>query len=149
MIAMPAGIQWTVLVNAEQTGGNYTLVEARELPGSEPPRHVHSREDEFVYVLEGRVTFERDGEWLDRPAGTWMFLPRGSEHAFTVQSDDTRLLVLLAPAGLEHCLRELSRSDVPAADPQMVERLVSTMARYGVSITGPVPTSPGAGSYAT
>ncbi len=98
---------------------------------------MHSREDQLIYVLDGRVTFDRDGERIDGPAGTWLFLPRGSDHTFSVESADARLLVMLAPAGLENCLGESGQPDNPAAEQPVIERLVATAARYGVAITGP------------
>ena len=135
MIVMPAQNTWTVLVAGAETGGRFAIIEARERQGAEPPRHIHGREDEFIFVLEGRVTIDREGERFDRPAGSWLFLPRGSEHAVTVASPEARLLVMLAPAGLEECLVELDRPGEP--DASMVERLVGVAARYGVTITGP------------
>jgi quercetin dioxygenase-like cupin family protein len=137
MVVLPAGCQWKLLVCGEHTGGRFAAVEARMCRGAEPPRHVHSREDEFVYVLEGRVTFSRDEERLDGSPGTWMFLPCGSEHGFAVESEHARLLVVLSPAGLEGCLRELAHPDDRTGEFQAVERLVATAARYGLAITGP------------
>ncbi|MBA3414577.1 MAG: cupin domain-containing protein [Chloroflexia bacterium] len=136
MIAMPTN-QWTVLIAGEQTGGRFAVVEARVRQGADFPRHVHSREDELIFVLEGRVTFDRDGERLDGPAGTWLSLPRGCEHTFAVESAEARLLVVLSPAGLEHCQCEADTSDDATADQRGVERLVANAARYGVAITGP------------
>lgn len=136
MIATLDGSRWTVLVSGEDTGRRFAVVETFACRGAEPPRHMHSREDEFVYVLEGRVTFCRDGEPFDGPAGAWLFLPRGSEHTFAVESAYARLLVIVAPAGLEDSLDELDQS-APAADLLSVERLVAAAARYGVAITGP------------
>lgn len=129
--------EWTLRVSGEHTGGRFAVIETRELPGAEPPRHVHSREDELIHVLEGRVTFHRNGERLDGPAGTWIFLPRGSEHSFAVESAEARLLVLLSPAGFESCLRELNQPAEPVPGWQLIERMVATAARYGVTITGP------------
>ncbi len=137
MIAMPAEDTWTVLVSGEQTGGRFAIIEARERQGAEPPRHVHSREDEFIYVLEGRLSIEQDGERFDRPSGTWLFLPRGSEHSFSVESQQARILVMLTPAGLESCQSDLRRAEQPVAEHQRVEQLVAVAARYGVAITGP------------
>ena len=85
------------------------------------------------------MTFDRGGERLDGPAGTWLFLPRGSEHTFSVESSEARLLVVLAPAGLESSLRESDQPDTQIAEQQKIERLVATAARYGVAITGPGP----------
>ena len=113
------------------------VIETREKRGAETPRHIHSREDEFIYVLEGRLTFERDGERFEAQAGTWLFMPRGSQHRFSVESAEARLLVMLAPAGIESWLRDLRVPDAKVADANTIERLVSTAARYGVAITGP------------
>ncbi len=128
--------QWTVLIAGEHTEGRIAVVEARVRQGTEPPRHVHSREDELIHVLDGSVTFDRDGERLDGPAGTWIFLPRGCEHTFSVESAEARLLVMLSPAGLERCLGESGQPDDPGAEQQLVEWLVAAAARYGVAITG-------------
>ena len=137
MIATPAGNQRVVLVAGDQTDGRFAVFESHERRGSEPPRHVHSREDELVCVLEGHVTFDVDGERVDGTTGTWQFLPRGKEHAFEVETEEARLLVFLSPAGLEGYLRELGQPDDADADQQVVERLVTTAARYGVSIIVP------------
>ena len=51
-----------VLVDGEATGGRLALLETRERRGAGPPRHVHMREDELVYVLAGRLTVEVGGE---------------------------------------------------------------------------------------
>ena len=141
MIAVPAGAEWKVLVSGEQTQGRFAAIETRERPGAEPPRHVHHREDELIVVLDGRVTFDRAGERLTRCAGTWLFLARGCEHSYVVESAEARLLLLLSPAGLEDCLRELGQPDALLADHHGIERLVATAARYGVEITGPCPHS--------
>jgi len=137
MIAMPTSSRWTVLVAGEHTGGRMSVVETFERQGSEPPRHVHTREDEWIYVLDGHVTFNLDGEWIDGPAGSWVFLPRGSEHCYAVLSGVARLLILLSPAGLESSHRDALLPDSADDDTQAVERLVTIAARYGISITGP------------
>ncbi len=131
-----------LLLTAEDTGGRFAIVETRERSGAEPPRHVHNREDEVVVVLEGRVCFYAGGKLLDRPAGTCLYLPRGCEHSFTVESQEARLLVMVSPPGLEGYYRELSRGPeaedaTTAGGMQDIERLVTVAARYGVAITGP------------
>ncbi len=137
MIAMPAGNQWVVLVSGDSTDGRFAVFESLERRGSETPRHVHSREDELVCVLEGHVTFDVSGECVDGPVGTWQFLPRGKDHAIKVETEEARLLVLLSPAGLEGYLQELGEPDDADGDQQVIERLVTTAARYGISIIVP------------
>ena len=136
------GAMVSVLLAGEETAGRLAVIETRERRGATPPRHIHTREDEVVYVLEGRVRVYMDGRWLDCPAGSCVFLPRDREHTFTVASEEARLLVLLVPAGLEGYYRELGRpaeqGDGPSEDRRLdVERLVTITARYGVAITGP------------
>ncbi len=128
--------RWVVLVSGDQTGGRFSAVETLVRPGSEPPRHVHSREDEVVYVLDGCVTFELDGERHEGLAGTCAVLRRGSEHTFIVESNEARLLVLLLPAGLESWAGVANGEELTGGSPA-VERFVATAARFGVSISGP------------
>lgn len=137
MIDMAVTGTWTVLIAGEQTGGRFAVIEARERRCAAPPHHVHSREDEFIVVLEGQLTVDLNGERIECSPGTWVFLPRGSDHTFSVQSPEARLLVVLSPAGLECCLGELVRAAQSEAEPHRIERLVSVAARYGVTITGP------------
>ena len=124
-----------LLVAGEETGGRFALVETRARRGEGPPRHVHTREDEVLYVLAGRLTVYRGEVTLDAPAGACVLLPRGGEHTYRVESAEARLLVVLLPAGLEGCYRELDGAAGEGS--HQVERLVATAARYGVEITGP------------
>lgn len=125
-----------LVVTAEETQGRFAVIETRERRGQEPPLHAHGREDELVHVLEGEVTFHKDGQRLACPTGTSVLLPAGSEHTYRVESEVARLLVVLVPPGLEGLYREL-RGD---GEPPDAERLITVSARYGVEITGPGPT---------
>ena len=125
----------TTLVTADQTDGRLALVEVREAGGRGVHRHVHANDDEIVYVLEGELTFYVATETLRAAAGTCVVLPRGVEHGYAVGSAGARLLVVLAPAGLEGYFDETSA----ALGEVDVERLIAVAARYGVAITGPAP----------
>jgi quercetin dioxygenase-like cupin family protein len=122
-----------VLVTGEETGGRVALIALDERRGGGPPRHLHHWEDEIVYVLAGEVTFHRGEERLPGTAGTTVLLPRGCEHAWRVESEAARLLVTVAPAGLEASYEELDWGATP------LEVLVAVAARYGIEITGPPP----------
>jgi quercetin dioxygenase-like cupin family protein len=137
MNTSPDGDRARVLVSGLQTQGRFAVLVVRERHGFPFPKHVHSREDELVCVVSGHVTFDLEGERLDGPTGTWLFLPRGKEHTCSVETAEARLLIILSPAGLECCVNELSQTDGPARDQQKIEWLVTTMARYGLTITGP------------
>ena len=125
-----------VLIAGEGTGGRFALVETVEVRSAKEPRHLHHREDETLYVLEGALSVWVGGGWVEAPAGTAVFLPRGVEHAFVVATAAARVLTILAPAGFEGFYREM---DTAGEYPPDVERLVATAARYGCEITGPTP----------
>ena len=128
-----------VLVAGEETGDRFALIETVEEPGAEAPRHIHHREDEALYVLEGSLDVWIASRWVEVPAGAAVFLPRGVEHTFVVATEGARVLALVAPAGLEGFYRE---ADAARSE---VERLVATAARYGCEITGPAPARPETG----
>ncbi len=127
----------TTLLRGNDTGRRLAIVELLEVRGREPPRHLHINEDEVIYVLEGMLSV-----WVDEKAhhatpGTCLFLPRGTEHGYAVESGSARLLIVLAPAGLEEFLVETTMSQNPAG----VEQMIAVAARYGIALTGPAPTN--------
>jgi hypothetical protein len=67
------GVQLTVLLSGEQTGGAFTMVEIVTPPGGGPPPHCHTNEDEWFYILEGRIELWKDGAWTEAPAGFELF----------------------------------------------------------------------------
>ena len=122
---------------ARDSGGRVAILQRVERRGAELPLHLHNREEEIVYVLEGALTYYVEAETHHASAGTCVFLPRGIEHTFVVESDEARLLVMVVPAGLEGFYGELEGSAIGAASD--LEWLVTVAARYGVEITGPPP----------
>lgn len=125
-----------LLVAGEQTQGRFALVETIVRCTEEPPLHSHTHEDEIVYVLQGEVTFYLEGARLERGAGECIFLPRGSEHTYCIESGEARMLVLLTPAGLEGYYQEMNR---PIDAEQYIERMITAAAKYGLEIMGPGP----------
>ncbi len=121
-----------ILVGGGETGGRFALVDMVEERGAELPRHLHHWEDETLYVLEGAIYAWVAGEWVEVPAGSALFLPRGVEHALCASTERARVLVFLAPSGFEGFYLEMV-----AAHPPDIERLVTAAARYGCEITGP------------
>ena len=102
------GILLTNLTETSDTNGAFSLFEATLVPGTEPPPHVHSREDELFYVLEGEFDVYVGEEVFNGKIGECIFLPRFKPHAFTIRSPRLRLLVLFAPAGVEDAFRSMS-----------------------------------------
>ena len=93
------------------TGGQFTIIEVTEPPGMEGPLHVHHREDEAFWILEGSVTLEVGDTTIEASAGDYAFGPRGIPHRYTVGDAGCRMLFICTPAGFENLVREMS---VPA-----------------------------------
>src|SRR3954465_618051 len=90
------------------TNGKYALWEALVPPGGGPPPHVHSREEEGFFVLEGEITFTVSGERVVASAGTVANMPVGTPHSFKNEGDrPARMLISVAPAGLENMFFEV------------------------------------------
>ena len=98
----------TNLAEKRDTNGAFFLVEAMLAPGSEPPPHVHTREDELFYVLEGEFDVYIGKEAFKVETGECVFLPRFKPHAFVIRSPRLRVLALFTPAGLEEAFRGVS-----------------------------------------
>ena len=120
----------STLAEGEDTGGRLTGFEIRFPPNSGPPLHVHEREDEAFYVLEGGLSVRMGDEEFEAPAGSFTFQPRGIPHTFRSSSDGARVLLLMVPSGLEGYFRALSRpaeamSLPPPAGPPSPEQIAS------------------------
>ena len=89
--------QFRVLVAPEQTANTFSLCEMYLTHGAGPPRHLHTREDETIYVLEGELSFRVGEEVLTAQAGQAVFSPRQVPHQFKVVSPTARILMLLTP----------------------------------------------------
>jgi mannose-6-phosphate isomerase-like protein (cupin superfamily) len=98
----------TNLAEKKDTNGAFFLVEAMLAPGTEPPPHVHTREDELFYVLEGEFDVYVGKEAFKVEMGECVFLPRFRPHAFVIRSPRLRVLALFTPAGLEEAFRGMS-----------------------------------------
>lgn len=133
------GHTFTFKAGAADTAGAFSVIEIVQRRGGEPPLHVHHREDEAFYLLDGEMTFHVGEKRLAATAGTFVFLPRDVAHTFTVDGDgEARVLQLSSPPGLEQFFREWGDR------PLDVERMAEALARYGVEFVGPPPPSEGA-----
>jgi mannose-6-phosphate isomerase-like protein (cupin superfamily) len=132
-----------VKASGETTAGRVTVIEHLAPEGSGPPIHVHHREDEWFYVIEGELTFWVGGRIIKAPTGSFVYGPRDIPHTFTVTSPQARSLVVTEPVGFERFMRALSepaaaRTLPPAAVPlPSRDKIMAAAAEFGLEILGP------------
>jgi quercetin dioxygenase-like cupin family protein len=133
------GDVYRFLATGEETNGKYALFEAIVSPGGGPPPHVHSREEEGFYVLEGEISFTIDGKRLVATAGMFANMPVGTPHSFKNESSRPgKMLISVAPAGLEKMFFEVGVPVPPGTTTALpptkdeIEKLLAVAPRYGV-----------------
>jgi quercetin dioxygenase-like cupin family protein len=138
------GDVYRFLATGDDTNGKYALFEALVGPGGGPPPHVHSREEEGFYVLEGEITFTINGERIVATAGMFANMPVGTPHSFRNESDKpAKTLIWVTPAGLEKMFFEvgvpLPKGATTALPPtkEEVEKLLAVPPKYGIEIKLP------------
>lgn len=86
-----------VLISPEESQGSFALVDMTLPKGVEPPVHLHSREDETFYMLEGEITFQVGDKVSIIKAGESIFAPRQVPHQFQINTVSARFLTLITP----------------------------------------------------
>ena len=118
------------MIDGEEAGGDFSLVEHPMPPRAlAAPLHRHNREDEYSFVIEGRMGALLGDEVLEAGPGDLVFKPRNQWHTFwNAGEEPCRILEIIAPAGFEHFFEELvDLGGALAADP---EQLAALSARY-------------------
>jgi mannose-6-phosphate isomerase-like protein (cupin superfamily) len=106
------------------TGGFLTLIESRTTGGA--PLHVHTREDEYFYVVEGTISVRLGDKQFEAGARSFVFLPRNVPHEWDVVGEEATLLMMTTPAGLDEFLGEYHAvSTKPERD--------AVAAKYGIT----------------
>ena len=138
------GDVYRFLATGEDTSGKYAMWEAIVPPGGGPPPHVHSREDEGFYILEGDITFTIGDKRLVASAGMFANMPVGTPHSFKNESNKpAKMLITVAPAGLEKMFFEfgvpLAGGATTALPPtkEEIEKLLAIAPKYGIEIRLP------------
>ena len=138
------GGRFTVKLEGDQSDKHYSVTEALAFRSTEPPLHVHHKEHEAWYVLEGHMTFHVGGKKLEAGPGTFVFGPRDTPHTFTVDVEPTRVLVFASPSGFEQFALDLGHpgSGTETTPPDGLgmpppEELGPVAMRYGIEVVGP------------
>lgn len=131
----PTGDTAYVLTHTRNTHGSLTVLELVISPKNGPALHVHHREDEVWYVLEGEFRFKAGSEMFRVSAGGLAFGPRGTPHGFqNVGESPGRLLVITAPSGAERLFEDYAGLLPGPVSPEM---LASVARANWVEFVGP------------
>ena len=131
------GEETLVKVSAEDSDGTLAFFHLVAPPMSGPPRHVHTREDELFYVLEGELVFELDGERHTVRAGDTVYLRRGVVHTYqNFTNSDVRLLIATTPGMFCNLFVELSAATPSGALPSF-DLIDAIATKYGITTLGP------------
>ena len=124
------GDHYTFLVTGEESGGAYFAMEALVPPGGGPPPHVHSREDETFYLLEGEIEFRLGDDVVAAGPGDFVNVPRGTVHCFHNAGTATaRMILTFTPAGMERFFEE-TLEPAPAGATEAPDNVDEVAARY-------------------
>jgi mannose-6-phosphate isomerase-like protein (cupin superfamily) len=139
------GILSTLLASDANTGGAFDFVLAHMKSGTEPPPHVHTREHELFFVLEGNLAAYVDDDVFEIGAGECVFLPVGRPHAFIIKSPEVRMLTLLSPGGFMKAIAPMAapaeKMEIPADSVTYatanLEETIKIFAKHGLRFLSP------------
>ena len=133
----------TFLITGAETGGAFFMAGVAVAPGGGAPPDVHSREDESLYLQGGTLTFQIDDKELRASAGDFIYIPRGTAHAFKNAGVETATLVMVCtPAGIEEFFAEAfilaaDIADIPQIAETVIGRAMRAAPKYGVELLLP------------
>lgn len=128
----------------KETNGHYCIVELYATKEGSPPWHVHQREDEGFYVIDGELTISVGDKTYHAKNGDYLLAPKNIPHTYSVDSPGyARILMICSPAGFEDLVRAMSTpatSHIPPK-PESVEvdyeKVMNIAAQFGVEFVDP------------
>ncbi|MGB7345874.1 MAG: quercetin 2,3-dioxygenase [Pirellulaceae bacterium] len=131
------GDQVTIKATSTDTNGAMTVLETVVPAGAGPPRHVHTRESETFYILEGDFEFELNGEKTSASPGAFLIAPPNIPHSFRNVSDKPgKLLVVVQPGGFEEFIEKFA--SLPTDQPPDMAKMAQIGAEHGVTFLPPI-----------
>ncbi|MDQ4128175.1 MAG: quercetin 2,3-dioxygenase [Actinomycetota bacterium] len=137
------GDLYRFVVASEETNGAFAVFETTATPGLPgPPPHIHHREDEAVYVLEGEFELYVEGNTTTVGPGVFVSIPKGTLHTWSNAGNaPARILAMVTPGGFEDFFEEVGEPVeapyCPPAGPPDVEKVLAAAPRYGLEILSP------------
>lgn len=136
-----AGDRYTFLTTSEETDGQFAQMEFYIPPGSGSPPHTHHHEDEFFYIIKGKMLFHIDGNEVEATAGDFLFGPKDVPHNFhNIGTEPAMMICTVMPAGLEDYFREVgiplpSRYSEPLTPTEEdKEKMIILASKYNLEI---------------
>ncbi|MGH9024451.1 MAG: cupin domain-containing protein [Acidimicrobiia bacterium] len=127
------GIGVVFKIAGSQTAGAFSIVEHPVQPGVLVPPHLHSREDEYSFVIEGEVGARVGDREVSGGPGTYILKPRGVPHTFwNAGTTLARLVEIISPAGFDRYFEDMAAL-VPAQGMPDFEKVADLGSRYGLS----------------
>ncbi len=122
------------IMDGVPSSGRFSLVEHPIVPrGLAAPMHLHTREDEYSFVLQGRGGFQLGDDGVYAEAGDLVYKPRDVWHTFwNATEQPARLLEIISPSGFEQFFVELAA--LLASAPDNRDAVAALSAKYGVEM---------------
>ncbi len=134
------GDLYTIKSRADQTGGRMSVVEAVIWPGHGSPPHIHPKDDETFYILEGRFEVRLGDKTVEAGPGSFVHLPAGGLHCYTNVGDRPgKFIFVCTPGGFEQMFIDLGRRATQTTTPPPfgeaeVQALIAAAPRYGLKL---------------
>jgi mannose-6-phosphate isomerase-like protein (cupin superfamily) len=123
----------TIIVSGKDSDGIYAVIEEVSPPSGGPPLHLHHKEDESFYVLEGEYEIQCGDDKIIASPGTFVFAPRKIAHTFrNISAGKGKILAIVTPAGIERFFEELSEG--AKQGPLAPEKLKKISEKYEIEL---------------
>jgi len=131
-------------VTGAETAGTLCVVELTSFPHNGPPPHIHHREDESFYIIDGKFSFLLGRRTVEAGPGSFFRVPKGTVHTYqNIGAGPGKGLVILTPAGFENFWAEMADPVVnwvgPSGPPSAatIARLMDLAPKYGLEVKSP------------
>ena len=131
-------------ITGAETAGALCVVELTSFPHNGPPPHIHHREDESFYVVDGKFSFLMGSRTVEANPGSFCRVPRGTLHTYqNIGTRPGKALLILTPAGFENLWTEIGdpvvKLEGPSGppSPEIIAQLMDLAPKYGLEIKSP------------
>jgi mannose-6-phosphate isomerase-like protein (cupin superfamily) len=125
----------TVRITSRQTEGAYCVCEMTTMPGDGVSRHVHDRDEEFYYILEGTYEMQAGDELFTAKAGSLVVIPRDVSHQFRNAGEvPARALMIFRPGGFDELGDEMRQAAAAGTLDEQQRQAIFT--KWGVHFKG-------------